>query len=151
MVRTRQRYMLCKLVHKSGNKFCVFGHTQNEVEEAVRNKIQKMYGAYGAAICREVTVKYLHAASGTVILRFAPPGQRIVGGAVTNTSIGDFHFTICQVAGTGRTVTKKLIRMLKLDIIEAQALYSSADREKSEKSLSELIGKIESGESAIPY
>lgn len=64
MVRIRQRYMLCKLVHKSGSKFCVFGHTQNEVEEAVRRTIDRMYGVYGAALCRDVTVKYFHASSG---------------------------------------------------------------------------------------
>ena len=55
------------------------------------------------------------------------------------------------MAGTGRTVTKKLIRMFKADIMEATALYSAADREESEKNLSKLIEKVESGESAVSY
>ncbi|XP_022660096.1 ribonuclease P/MRP protein subunit POP5-like [Varroa jacobsoni] len=149
MVRLRQRYMLCEVVHKSGDKFRTCNVSRNEIEQAVRAQLAKSYGIYGSVLCRESSIKYFHQPTGMVIFRFAPNGQRIFGGAIARTTIGEFHLTIKQVAGTCRTVNKKLIELFRNDIAQAHVIFEKFEDSRAkvrETEAEEQLEQLESGE-----
>ncbi|OQR67383.1 ribonuclease P/MRP protein subunit POP5-like [Tropilaelaps mercedesae] len=154
MVRLRQRYMLCELTHKSENKFLSCTVSKTEVEQAVRTQLTKLYGIYGAALCREATVKYFHAPTGMIIFRFAPKGQRVFGGTVARTTIGEYHLTIKQVAATCRTVNKKLIQLFRNDIAQAHIIFPKFEDSYSkikESEAGEQLEQLTSGEGGVTY
>ncbi|XP_036610378.1 ribonuclease P/MRP protein subunit POP5 [Trichosurus vulpecula] len=142
MVRFKHRYLLCELV--SEDPRCRACLEERVLFGVVRDAIARAHGAFGAAACSlALTVKYLNAYTGVVLLRCRKEFHQLLWSALPFITYLEnkgqrypCFFNTLHVGGTIRTCQKFLVQYNKRQLlILLQNCPDGEERESIKKSI----------------
>uniref|UniRef100_H3BFM9 Ribonuclease P/MRP protein subunit POP5 n=1 Tax=Latimeria chalumnae TaxID=7897 RepID=H3BFM9_LATCH len=148
MVRFKSRYLLCEIVFE--NPLDRQNVEEKSVYRNVMRAITRIHGDFGAGCCANLSVKYLNAYTGIVLLRCRKAFYRLMWSALpflteleNRSQRYPCLFNTLHVGGTIRTCQKFLIQYNRRQLLQLlQKCQSDEERESVRKSVLHCSLKI---------